>query len=808
MTVKDPEGFPVDAQGSKMLSHYRLVEKIGEGGMGVVWKAEDTILNRTVALKVLPSTRILDEERRRMFLNEARLAASVSHSHVVHVHELGREGDLDFIVMEYVEGEPLNRIMRGKPLPLDRVADLGRQIAQGLARAHREGLVHRDLKPANIIVTPEGEVKIVDFGLATLAAKPEPSESEQTATVTETAGEKTQTPVAGTLPYMSPEQVSGEKLDPRSDIFSLGVVLYEMTTGQRPFRAATPAGLAGEILRSAPRPVHELVPEVPLDLERIIEKTLARRPADRYQVTDDIAVDLKRLSKDLESGSSPSYRDLRPAITRAWRRWAAAAAIVLVVAAAGTGVWVKWLRSRAGPEGRGRTVLVLPMEFLGQADGGDYAGRAFAEAMAINLAQAEGLTVLPVPKIGNLGGSGGIDLSRVARQMGADLVLTGSLVRDGKSVKATLTAIDPKRNRILCGTQETANDGDLARVASTTTRDLADRLGVAQSKRYDYFRYLSWTPEMAKFPGLSDAVIALRRHDVPAGLAATQRLIEAFPNEYDAHAMRLVALVDAENFDPSQRNLDAETAELDTMARIDPKAPIVDLYYPPNDSKTRLEKRNRLLQRSDLTPAFRSHVLRERATQLQSMDSTAAALAGMEEALQLDPANPFNYSYLARIQLCNGHPDEAIDRMRQAIALDPNMAWSYTFLAQILESQARWDEALQNYKTACGVNDTQAEWSVYAHALWRAGRREDAIKTAKIGATKPEAAVGSYVLACVYALTGYRREALHLLRRSIALGYVPESIAMDSDLASLRGDPEFKLVVKEVEQRLRNDQPR
>src|SRR5262245_3686331 len=214
----------VGAERGQMLSHYRLVEKIGEGGMGVVWKAEDNVLNRTVAIKVLPADLALDEKRRRMFLDEARLAASVSHGNIVQVHELGREGDVDFIVMEYVEGQPLNRHLNGRPLAPDKVADWGLQAAQGLARAHRKGLIHRDLKPANILVTSDNEVKIVDFGLAVLFEQRDSTIGPFATTFTAAVPEATRPRIAGTLHYMSPEQVRGEKLDARSDIFALGTV--------------------------------------------------------------------------------------------------------------------------------------------------------------------------------------------------------------------------------------------------------------------------------------------------------------------------------------------------------------------------------------------------------------------------------------------------------------------------------------------------------------------------------------------------------------------------------------------------------
>ena len=303
-----------------MLSHYRLIEQIDEGGMGVVWKANDEVLNRVVAIKLLAPDAITNESRRKMFLEEARLASSLSHAHIAQVYEFGREGDHDFIVMEYIDGQPLGRIMRGRPLPPRQVAGYGRQVALAVARAHRQGLLHRDLKPGNILVTADGEVKVVDFGLAILFERRDMTLDlggtglSEATTLSEAATRLPLRPqerrIAGTLPYMSPEQVRGERLDSRSDIFSLGVILYEMTTGSLPFRGATVAMVAAEIERAQPRPVHEVIAQVPFELNRTIHKALSARPSERYQTMDDLAVDLNRLLQDLESGSSPAYAEL------------------------------------------------------------------------------------------------------------------------------------------------------------------------------------------------------------------------------------------------------------------------------------------------------------------------------------------------------------------------------------------------------------------------------------------------------------------------------------------------------------------
>jgi tetratricopeptide (TPR) repeat protein len=467
------------------------------------------------------------------------------------------------------------------------------------------------------------------------------------------------------------------------------------------------------------------------------------------------------------------------------------------------------MQERGGQESPTRTILVLPVEFVGQDEGSDRAGRAFAEAMAINLAQAKGLTVLPVPKALESGRGGRGDPSSLAKRVGADLVLTGSVLRDGKSLRATFTAIDSKRNRVLCGAQETADDGDLSRIAATTIRELVSQLGISQPKRYDYFRYISCGPELAKFPGLPETIAALRRHDVPAGLAGTQRLIEAFPNDYDAHAMRMVALIDAFNFDNSQSNGEAVRDEANVLARIDPKSPFAG-YNPleRRDPEEQLIGSNRSLLRDDFTPAARSHGLRERAKILQSMDSTGAALTAMEEAIRFDPASPFNYTYLADILHRIGRKDEAIDRLRQAIALDPWFVSSYTSLGKMLEDEGNWDEALRNYRTARDINQTQAGWSWYALALWRAGYRDSAAVVANVGMTRPETAEGSYGLACIKAQTGSRREALSLLHRSLSLGFVPTEITNDQYLAPLRGDPEFERIVRDVQLQSRATQPR
>jgi len=484
------------AEGGQLLSHYRLVEKIGEGGMGVVWKAEDTVLSRTVAIKVLPADLALDEERRRMFLDEARLAASVSHGNIVQVHELGREGDLDFIVMEYVEGQSLSKILHGRPLPPDKVADWGQQVAQGLARAHRKGLLHRDLKPANILVTPEGELKIVDFGLAVLFEPRDSTFGSLASTQTEKLPEETRTRIAGTLPYMSPEQVRGEKLDARSDIFSFGTVLYEMTTAQRPFRGAKPADIAQEIQRSQPPPVHELVPKVPLDLHRIVEKALARRPEDRYQHMDDVAVDLRRLRKDLESGSSPAYEVPKPTAATPVRRWVlvAGAAAVLALAFAAWRFGPTLFPGRLpDPETR---AWILVAEFDGPAADSSVVA-AIGDLVIAALDQSAIVSTVPRDQIRlALQSAGKPSSTRVDAELARELayrsavrtVLEGRVGRLGRGYSIVLRAVEVDSARVLVSVSDAARDEEaliptVGRIAKRLRTELGEHRSTMRATR-------------------------------------------------------------------------------------------------------------------------------------------------------------------------------------------------------------------------------------------------------------------------------------------------------------------------------------
>ncbi len=317
----------------RTVSHYQIVERLGAGGMGEVYKARDTHLDRFVAIKVLNPDKVPDPQRKARFVQEAKAASALNHPNIVHIYDIGTDEGVDFIAMEYVVGKALDELIPRTGMRLGEALKIAAQVADALARAHEAGIVHRDVKPSNLMLDEHGVVKVVDFGLAKLIEEAQASEDATTCTVPVKTGEGA---IVGTVAYMSPEQAEGKPLDGRSDIFSFGAVLYEMVTGRRAFSGDTAVSTLAAVIKDHPKPLGDVAPETPRDLEKLISRCLQKQPDRRWQAMSDLRVALSELREESESGDRQAAKS--PAQGRGWWRWAVLAALLLVFA----GAWLLW----------------------------------------------------------------------------------------------------------------------------------------------------------------------------------------------------------------------------------------------------------------------------------------------------------------------------------------------------------------------------------------------------------------------------------------------------------------------------------
>jgi eukaryotic-like serine/threonine-protein kinase len=520
----------------KRLSHYRIEEKIGAGGMGVVYRAHDEQLDRDVAIKVLPSRSLADETTQKRFRREALSLARLNHPNVATVHEFGSQDGIDFLVTEYISGIAIDARLAAGPLPVAEVFRLGLQLAQGLAAAHQQGIVHRDLKPGNLRLTRDGRLKILDFGLAQFMPRP----SDLGLTVTVTKSQET----TGTLPYMAPEQLRGEGADARCDVWAAGAVLYEMATGRRPFAQTNAPLLIDAILNRPFDPASRLNPEVPPVLDEVIRKALAKDPSQRYQTGGELAV---ALELPVSTGTAPAF----PAPPKRAKPYLASTLIVALLAVASAAYLFIHRKKDAGSAPptaiRRRSIVVLGFKNLSGNPEKSWLSTALSELMTTELSQGDELRTIPGESVAQMRMSLAIPdadsysqqtLNRIRQNLGSDDVVVGSYLPLGNGVlRLDLRMQDAVAGETLATVSEKGNESEIDTLVGKAGAKLRAKLGIAalSDEQSAVVRTsLPSNPEAARL--YAEGLQKLRLFDALAARDLLQKSVTLDPGHAPAHS--------------------------------------------------------------------------------------------------------------------------------------------------------------------------------------------------------------------------------------------------------------------------------
>jgi TolB-like protein len=768
------------------VSHYRILEPLGGGGMGVVYKAEDLTLNRPVALKFLPPDLTRDPEARQRFIHEAKAASALDHQNICVIHEIGETDDgQSFIVMAHYEGETLKKKIERGPLGVDEAIDIATQIVRGLAKAHEHGIIHRDIKPANIIVTGDGVAKILDFGLAKLAGGTMVTRSGTT---------------LGTAAYMSPEQARGDPADQRADIWAMGVMLYEMLVGRNPFAGEYAEAVTYRILNEDPEFISKIRPEIPKELDRIVDRATEKDPARRYQTVGELCTDLQGIAAQI-AGGIPSASGLG----RLGRRQRKIALKVLPVAIVLMGAVVYLLTrpaSTAGPV----SIVLLPLENLTATKGEEWFTDGMTDALITNLARLNGLRVTQRSSAMKYRGTTK-SASEVGSELGVSYVLEGSVMRAANQVKITIRLIDALTNKYLWAEEYARDFTGLLNLQGEVARTVASQVRVTLSQEEQHLL----TQEKTVNPDAYEAYLRgnfflykLTREGIGMALQYYERAVGIDPTYAPAYAGIALAWGARAQMGYAPMSAAAREGEWAEAKALALDSSLAEVHYVIGVRRAWLEWNwagaMQSLRRSvQLKPnlaearAYFSHLL-------FTVKRPDEATEQIEEALRLDPFNPLIQSLYAMDLMYLRRYDQVIQLLRKTLESSPTEPIALSTIRSAYHQKKMYDEALEAWRLSYEAKGDHE--AIKALERGRAdGGYSGALRT--LAEMLIERSKTSYVtpwqVATLYTRAGMKEEALAWFEKAYET-HDPNMpyLNIDPIFDGLRDDPRFQAILKKM----------